>query len=118
MANEIATKGIEKPLSVIRKETVTNEQLADQLARLEDPNNQHTYFLLDVVVRDVMLQCTTDQRPLERGLIVRKKEKGWSFPKTQRRPQGKKQARALKRMQIKKIRQQQKATRRPVDDSE
>ena len=36
MANEIATKGIEKPLSVIRKETVTNEQLADQLARLED----------------------------------------------------------------------------------
>ncbi|HQY12685.1 MAG TPA: hypothetical protein PK133_10755 [Ferruginibacter sp.] len=35
MANEIATKEIEKPLSVVRKETVTNEQLADQLARVE-----------------------------------------------------------------------------------
>lgn len=36
MANEIATKEIEKPLTVVRKETVTNEQLAEQLARVEN----------------------------------------------------------------------------------
>lgn len=35
MANEIATKEIEKPLTVVRRETVSNEQLAEQLARIE-----------------------------------------------------------------------------------
>lgn len=36
MANEIATKEIEKPLTVVRRETVSNEQLAEQLARVEN----------------------------------------------------------------------------------
>lgn len=36
MANEIATKEIEKPLTVVRRETVSNEQLAERLARVEN----------------------------------------------------------------------------------
>jgi len=35
MANEIAKQDVEKPLSVVRKEMVSNEQLAEQLARVE-----------------------------------------------------------------------------------